>query len=170
MVSQVTESQISLSKAEKIGFTVSIVTLLALTALASMGICNSHPLPWLKMGKRASFITTCLAGGGLALILGILGLRVLLKQKPQPSHKNSATVTSNMPTMIRPQLATPVTSNMLPLHKLILESDRDQPTKIRDYLKTSKEVDINARDSHGCTALHRAVIGYHAPPEDLAFL
>ncbi len=87
--------RVAFSNAEKIGLSVAVVTLLALGALASIGLRSTPPQPWLNLGKRASLITVCSSGIGLALLSAAVGRRIFSKQKPQPpssvTRKNEKT-------------------------------------------------------------------------------
>ncbi len=75
-----------LSRVEKVGFAVSIVTLLAITTLGAAILLTRNPHllgPGLRLSQRVSEITTGSTGGALALIIGALGFRLLRKNKVQ---------------------------------------------------------------------------------------
>ncbi len=127
-MARVDGSHASLPKVEKIGFTVSVVTLVALVALASTTLYSNHLQSALKVDKRTCLIAASVSGGVLACALGALGLRVF-SISAEAANKSS----------------------WIALSKAI---EQRNATEVGSVLAAGAKVD--AANTNGVTALHYA--------------
>ncbi len=148
----------SLPKAEKIGFTVSIVTLVALVALSSAGLRSNHLRSMLKLSKKTCILTASVSGGVLAIVLGALGFRgfshsAQISGKRGPDSRGASSKKGNLRNAEEggADVGAARSNNWRSLHAAVEKGEIDE---VRRLLAAG--VEVNAVAEYG-SALHLAV-------------